>query len=464
MMTALAVLLPLPRHMAHAQPLPTNGNVVAGQAAISRPDGSTLHVDQGSQRAVIDWNTFNIGQGNTVRFNQPNAQAQALNRVTGGVPSNIQGSLLANGQVLIQNANGVLFGRGAVVNVGSLLATTKAIDASAFMAGHPLTLSATGQQAGIINEGQINAAGFVTLMGDQVRNTGSISTAPGGQVILAAGDGATVALPNGQGVSVTLTDATANALVENAGNIHAQDGTVLLTARGKDTLLKAVVNLSGVVRAGTVVTDAARTGDIVMSATLDVPNSLAGDQRGAVVLSSDHSGLINNARAAATGDAAGGSDSSDPGMVAALVGAVGIGGAIAYFWNDLQPPSWLLDAPRPLSIELGDAAYWSRAELAAVKVDAARKVADVRVVTKAGKLERRMRLRDGVDGVQRYTFEHSAMATRADLSIDTRTNAFFYTESGVAEGKPYVVKAQGWLTPYGPPAEQSTTPATDIEI
>ena len=106
-MPALALaLFAWDRDDARAQGLPTQGNVVAGQATISQPTGSTMTINQGSQRAVIDWNSFSIGQGNTVQFNQPNAQAQALNRVTGGLPSNIHGSLLANGQVLIQNANG----------------------------------------------------------------------------------------------------------------------------------------------------------------------------------------------------------------------------------------------------------------------------------------------------------------------------------------------------------------------
>ncbi|MDM8359798.1 filamentous hemagglutinin N-terminal domain-containing protein, partial [Pandoraea communis] len=85
-----------------------------------------MTVDQNTQRGVINWNTFNVGSGNTVQFNQPNAQSKTLNIVSGGVPSNIQGSLLANGQIFIQNSSGILFGKGAVVNVGSLLATTKA--------------------------------------------------------------------------------------------------------------------------------------------------------------------------------------------------------------------------------------------------------------------------------------------------------------------------------------------------
>ncbi|WP_027213163.1 beta strand repeat-containing protein, partial [Burkholderia sp. WSM2232] len=291
--------------VSRAQSLPTNGQVMAGQASISQ-NTNTMTINQGTQRTVIDWNSFNVGAGNTVQFNQPNAQAQALNRVTGGIPSNIQGSLLANGQVLIQNANGVLFSKGAVVNVGSLLATTKSIDANQFMAGGPLDLKSTGTNASVVNDGSIQAQGFVTLMGDQARNTGTITTAPGGQVVLAAGDSATVALPNGQGIQLTLTNATANALVENSGTINAQNGTVLLTARGSNTLLNTVVNLSGVTRAGTVVADAGNTGDVAVTGTIDVSNAAAGGVGGTVVLSGDRVGVFGNATIDASGDAAGG--------------------------------------------------------------------------------------------------------------------------------------------------------------
>jgi filamentous hemagglutinin family protein len=235
-MTAFAVaILATQPGVSFAQALPTGGQVTAGQASISQ-GSNTMTINQGTQRTVIDWNSFNIGSGNTVQFNQPNAQSQALNRVTGGGASNIQGSLLANGQVLIQNANGVLFGKGAIVNVGSLLATTKSIDANQFMAGGPLQLSSTGTNASVVNDGTIQAQGFVTLMGDQVRNSGSITTAQGGQVVLAAGDSATVALPNGQGIQLTLTNATANALVENSGK-HQDYASYMKVIAGCDMFL-----------------------------------------------------------------------------------------------------------------------------------------------------------------------------------------------------------------------------------
>ncbi|MDR5740318.1 filamentous hemagglutinin N-terminal domain-containing protein [Caballeronia sp. LZ016] len=303
-MTAFAVaILATQPGVSFAQALPTGGQVTAGQASISQ-NSNTMTINQGSQRTVIDWNSFNVGAGNTVQFNQPNAQSQALNRVSGAGASNIQGSLLANGQVLIQNANGVLFGKGSVVNVGALLATTKSINPDAFMAGGSLQLSSTGTNASVVNDGAIQAQGYVTLVGDQVRNSGSIETAQGGQVVLAAGDSATVALPNGQGIQLTLTNATANALVENSGTIKAENGSVLLTARGTNTLLDTVVNMSGVTRAGTVVADAGNTGDVAVTGKIDASNATGAG--GTVVLSGDRVGVFGNASIDASGATEGG--------------------------------------------------------------------------------------------------------------------------------------------------------------
>src|SRR5689334_17537268 len=78
---AVAILASQPA-ASFAQALPTGGQVTAGQASISQ-NTNTMTINQGTQRTVIDWNSFNVGQGNTVQFNQPNAQSQALNRVTG---------------------------------------------------------------------------------------------------------------------------------------------------------------------------------------------------------------------------------------------------------------------------------------------------------------------------------------------------------------------------------------------
>src|SRR2546428_3535835 len=114
--------------------LPTGGRVVGGQATISQ-SGAALQIQQGSARAALDWNTFNIGSQAAVTFNQPSASSIALNRVLGASGSEIYGRLSANGQVFLINPNGVLFARGSQVDVGGIVASTLSMSADDFMAG-----------------------------------------------------------------------------------------------------------------------------------------------------------------------------------------------------------------------------------------------------------------------------------------------------------------------------------------
>ena len=100
---------------------PEGGTVTAGNASISQ-NGALTTINQISQKTIINWNSFNIAKGETVRFNQPGISAIALNRVLGNNASAIYGTLSANGQVFLVNPNGVLFAQGAQVNVGGLAA------------------------------------------------------------------------------------------------------------------------------------------------------------------------------------------------------------------------------------------------------------------------------------------------------------------------------------------------------
>jgi len=123
--TTVLLVLWLP---AAAQPAPnarpTGGSVVGGVAAISQI-GSNTRIDQFSQRAAINWQTFNINQGQTTTFNQPNSNSVALNRVIGGQgPSFLDGTLTANGRVFIINGDGILFGAHSSITTAGFLATT----------------------------------------------------------------------------------------------------------------------------------------------------------------------------------------------------------------------------------------------------------------------------------------------------------------------------------------------------
>ena len=117
-----------------AQTLPTGGSVTAGGATISTSPGA-MTINQSTQRVAINWQTFSIGQGGSVVFVQPNSRSVALNRVLGADASAIFGSLTSNGQVFLINPNGVLFGSGANVNVGGLVASTLGMTDANFMSG-----------------------------------------------------------------------------------------------------------------------------------------------------------------------------------------------------------------------------------------------------------------------------------------------------------------------------------------
>ncbi|MDP4621256.1 MAG: filamentous hemagglutinin N-terminal domain-containing protein, partial [Hydrogenophaga sp.] len=72
--------------------LPTGGQVSAGQASISS-NGANMVVDQSTQRAVVNWQSFNVGAGAQVHFNQPSSTSSTLNRVTGPEASTILGRI-----------------------------------------------------------------------------------------------------------------------------------------------------------------------------------------------------------------------------------------------------------------------------------------------------------------------------------------------------------------------------------
>jgi len=113
---------------------PQGGVVAAGQARISNTRNLTT-VTQQSARSVIDWQSFNVSATEAVNFIQPAASSATLNRVGGGDPSSILGRITANGRIFLVNPNGVLFGAGAQVNVGGLVASTANISNGNFMAG-----------------------------------------------------------------------------------------------------------------------------------------------------------------------------------------------------------------------------------------------------------------------------------------------------------------------------------------
>ncbi len=280
---------------------PAGGVVAAGAANISTAAGNTT-INQSTQNAAINWQSFNIAAGEAVKFVQPSSSSVTLNRVLGADPSSILGSMSANGKVFLVNPNGVLFGKGASVNVGGLVASTLNITDGDFMAGN-YKFSGSSNGA-VLNQGAINAdGGYVALLGANVGNDGVIS-AQLGTVALAAGNAITLDVAGDGLLNVTVNQGAVNALVQNGGLIQADGGQVLLTAQSAGSLLPSAVNNTGVIRAQTLVTGKdgsiklmgdMQSGTVNVGGTLDAsaPN---GGNGGFVETSAAHVKVADDAR------------------------------------------------------------------------------------------------------------------------------------------------------------------------
>src|SRR5215813_4169828 len=314
---------------------PAGGTVVGGTATIQGQGGPAVTVNQSSGSAIINWNTFNIGVNESVRFNQPGASSVVLNRVTGGLgPSEILGTLTANGRVFVINRDGILFGPNAVVNTAGFLATTHDIKNSDFMAGR-YNFNIPGRpDASIVNQGRITATsgGFAALVAPGVRNTGTI-TATLGTVALVSGNGFTLDLYGDKLITLAVGDQIASkvidvstgkplkSLVSNEGKIRANGGRVELTAAAARTVVDSVINTSGVITANSI---GRRNGMIVLSAatgaskpagapaqivkisgTLAAAGKKKGTQGGTILVAGENIKLAN-ARIDASGRAGGG--------------------------------------------------------------------------------------------------------------------------------------------------------------
>lgn len=231
--------------------MPTGGQVTAGQAGIQQ-SGTNTQITQGSERAIIEWQRFDVGRDATVNFTQPSTNAWTLNRVNTPDPSMIAGQITANGGVAIVNPSGVVFAQGAQVNVGSLVATAAGITNQNFMAGRLVFDGQPNPGARVENHGEITVAdrGLVALVAPGTANHGAIR-ARLGTAIVAGAETYRLDLAGDGLLSIDVTQAVrrapdgGTALVTNSGVIAAEGGQVILTAQAASGLVEAVVRNTG---------------------------------------------------------------------------------------------------------------------------------------------------------------------------------------------------------------------------
>ena len=228
---ALQVAPLVPKDLSNPKPGEISGLWTGAQLPTqSAANGlATVSITQTSQQAVLNWKTFNVGRFTELSFDQSAAgsnvgQWVVFNKINdpSGNPSQILGSIKAQGQVYVINQNGIIFGAGCQVNTHALVASSLPIndslisrgllnnpDAQFLFSALPVAAGKNGTPAFapppantpdgncgdvIVQAGasiscptnSSNAGGRVTLVGPNVINQGQLST-PDGQTILAAG-------------------------------------------------------------------------------------------------------------------------------------------------------------------------------------------------------------------------------------------------------------------------------------
>src|SRR5882724_3997799 len=225
-----------------AQALPQNPSVAFGNASFNT-QGSQLTINT-SDRAFINWGSFNIGTAASTVFVQPSASSVVWNHINDPNPSQILGHLDANGLVVLQNSSGFYVGGQAAISTGGLVLTTSPTVPLDISSGSAWQFNALPPTASIINYGQINSSGGgpVFLIAHDIENQGSI-TAPGGKIGLYAGKEVLVSeRPDGRSLTAAVT--LPQGSVDNSGRLVADGGNIALQAE--------VVNQGGLIQANSV--------------------------------------------------------------------------------------------------------------------------------------------------------------------------------------------------------------------
>jgi filamentous hemagglutinin family protein len=315
------------------------GSLAASWTNASAPTQSTdangktvVDIQQTADKAIANWQTFNVGKNTIVQFDQASSDWAILNRITDPAmaPSTIEGQIRAPGTVLIVNQNGIVFSGSSQVNTRNLVAAAAGITDSQFTTNGIYSAQASGAYvpsftnatgALVVEAGaQINTAasttatqsgGYVLLLGASVTNAGSVTT-PGGQAELAAGDFFIVrpgqstttnqySTTHGNEIAPQFNTGSTAGNVTNSGLLMATEGDITLAGHTvvQDGVAVATtsVNTRGTIHLLTSASDATSS----VTTTANGLNAIVLDDSGDTALDSQRDAMIT---ASATEDAA----------------------------------------------------------------------------------------------------------------------------------------------------------------
>ena len=298
--------------------LPSGGTVAAGSVSMAT-NANTLNITQSTDKAIVNWNSFDIGRDATVNILQPSAQSALLNRVQSSAPTQIFGQLNANGQVFLINPHGVVFGQSARVDVGGLVASALDIKDEDFLNENYAFFG--GGVGRIANYGSLTG-GFVSLIAPEIENDGDI-LARISSVALGSGDAATLTFADNALISLQVEEAKLKSAITNSGSIVAENGLVILKASAAQSLVDDMINApegssnlvtvngvpqlitnNGTITAKNITLDAGDNGATKVAGTLSVKSADA--TAGKIEVLGEEVHLTETAKLDATGKTGGG--------------------------------------------------------------------------------------------------------------------------------------------------------------
>lgn len=364
---------------------PYGEDVIGGSATFDRPSTGVLNIDQTSDRAVINWERFDIGENASTTFYHNNSGSMTVNRVTGAHSDSTQilGSLSSvskasggtGGTIFVLDRNGIVFGENAQIDVGGLVASTGDLNTTSFMNGDTRIELSNFTDAQIVNYGTITVAdaGIAAFVSPQVSNHGVIK-ANVGKVAFAAGDKVTLDFYGDSLVEIALEDQIAEALLDNTGAITAAQ--VEIKANAARGVVDSVINMGGIVTASTatesggkIILGGGSAGKVTVDGTLKASRTKKGNggTGGSVEITGQDIEITEDGRVWANGD-----DDTQAGDIkivadrrldlAGRLRAKGVDGTIETSGATLNVEDttavsaslWTID---PLSILIADTAY-----------------------------------------------------------------------------------------------------------
>ncbi|MGA2440833.1 MAG: filamentous hemagglutinin N-terminal domain-containing protein, partial [Tepidisphaeraceae bacterium] len=288
---------------AYAEAAPHGAAVVSGTATIST-SGSLTKIVAGNN-SIISYSSFDIARGETVQFVQPSVASRVLNRIASVMPTQIDGTLTANGQVYLVNPSGIIFGQGSVVNAARFIAAAGSISNADFLAGNDHFTGVTGE---VTSAGTIQAS-QIALIGQQIANSGTIVAPSGGLVTLVAGTDVYLQ-PAGGGIMVQVAGVVSGSsgttsstpAAANSGTVQAPQGQIFL---GAGDLYSVAISNTGMLQASNIKVQAGKGGTSTISGTINASDTTPGAIGGTVQITGAKVNLAS-ANITASGPAGGG--------------------------------------------------------------------------------------------------------------------------------------------------------------